>query len=99
MTTESSDVLLFLLDPHPLDHIAAAGPLNNKNRKPETGKPIVDPKSSGQGTYGTYNYKFKLHKFETSNISRSSKHSNISSTTNLSSAICSTSTITNHTAQ
>ena len=96
MTTKFSDVLLFLLDPH---HIAAAGPLKKAAENLKLENPIVDPKTSGQGTYETYNYKFKLHKFETSNINRSSKHSNISSTTHLSSAICSTRTITNHTAQ
>ena len=53
MTTKFSDVLRFLLDPHPLDHIAAAGPLKKENMKLEN--PIVDPKTSGQGTYETYN--------------------------------------------
>ena len=98
MTTRFSDALCFCSrDPQTLDHTAAACPLK-KHGNMKLENPNVDPKTSGQGTYETYNYKFKLHKFETSNINRSSKHSNISSTTHLSSAICSTRTITKHTA-
>ena len=32
MTTKFADMLLFLLDPHPLDHIASAGPLKKKKK-------------------------------------------------------------------
>ena len=44
MTTKFADMLFFLLDPHPLDHIASAGPLKNHgNMKLEN--PNVDPKT------------------------------------------------------
>jgi hypothetical protein len=48
MTTKFSDVLLSLLDPHPLDHIAAAGPLKKQTENLKLGNLSVDPKSSGQ---------------------------------------------------